>query len=234
MAAEPFAGFLPEPIPPVLMTEAEIEKQLDTLQNIAAASQLDNSTLYHALLTAPKRRRVVDGILTKLIGEPIMRLISQRSELREAVEQSYDAVIVCSLPTVPDDARTVLLDELTALALRTMTPTPLGLPEAMADVRQFSALLTELIAVIIGRLDLTRHGPDIYICMLHPDVPDAEGFEIILDYGEVWDDSRQATAQETHIVTIQPWVGRHAAIRAWHDFVYVLARELNTKCDFSH
>ena len=236
MAEEPFTGFLPEPIPPVPMSAAEVMKQLDLLRAATAAMYPHTrANLYYALLEAEQRQKLDDKLLKELAGEQVMELAARVAGIKKQVLAFYTAALHNRRPAVSDEQQKALFDELTAAALRGLSPPALNLDEVLENVGRFTDLLNELVAIIVARLDVRRHqdGPDIYFCgPAHPDVQDADGVTFVLDWGEQWNEAMGKQVRDVKIVDVRPWVGRHAIIKDWHAFVRLLARELKAKCVF--
>ena len=233
---EQFTGFLPEPVPAVPMAAAVVVEQLETLRFQACITNSVKNVRYYALLKVEQRRELDDAALTRIVGKGGMPLLNECTGLKEKAEEIYADQIADARPFVSPEQETELFDELTALALREVKPPAESLDEALGDVRRFDSLVCELCAVIVARLDTRKgvDGPDIYLSILHPDVPDRDGLAIILDWGDVWDSETSTDDRTILPVDIQPWVGRQAIIEDWHAFVSVLTKEIYNQCDFAH
>jgi hypothetical protein len=233
-------GFLPEPLPAMPIAEVEVTRQLALLRSFVSSNIRVRSANYYALLKADQRSKIDDEVLAEYLGEvgevAILTLLDNHIELKHKALEVLDYEISAKRPLVSDAQQQLLVDELTAEALSVIGPGKLSLDEALNDVRHFIDLLGALIEIIVARLQIKglAASTTALLDLYHIDLPEREGISIILDGSELWDAATAKYTTNVKVITLAPWVGRHAVSRDWPAFVSFLATELKDQCNFDH
>lgn len=230
-------GFLPEPLPAMPIAEVEVTRQLALLRSFVSSNIRVRSANYYALLKADQRSKIDDEVLAEHLGEAaIFTLLNNHIELKHKALEVFDYEISAKRPRVSDAQQQLLVDELTAEALSAIGPGKLSLDEALNDVRHFIDLLGALIEIIVARLQIKglAAGTTALLDLYHIDLPERDGISIILDGSELWDAATAKYTTNVKVITLAPWVGRHAVSRDWPAFVSFLATELKGQCNFDH